>query len=190
MALNAPQQLQALKKVDWRKVASYANPQSVKDLDVFLDKLPARAGMNGIIAASVIWGIAGCALLLSYTKSLDLRELHKDLVEAEATRPSVPVLTYSPIPDSQVKDQVDKMKNVYKTLTFEMSSGTVTISANTTGDFIAWRSAISDLGFGGNGWRIQVKHLCAGRDCQGKPLQASLSVQQMDITIPEAKPVS
>jgi hypothetical protein len=191
MAINAPQQLNTLKKVDWRKVVSYANPQSVKDLDVFLDKLPARAGMNSIIAAAVIWGIAGAALLLAYTKSVDLRALHKDLATAEALRPTVPTISYAPIPDDQIKIQVEKLKTVYKSLTINVASGTVTITAGTTGDFNAWRSAIGDLSYGGNGWRVRIKQFCAGRECKdGKPLQASLSVQQMDITIPEAKPTT
>jgi hypothetical protein len=190
MAFNAPQ-IQSLKKVNWRKVASMANPDNVKDLDAFLDKLPARAGMNGIIAASVIWGIAGVALLLSYTKSVDIRGLHKEMAEAEALRPTVPVINYVNVDDATIRAHVEKMKKVYKTLAMEVSSGVVKVSAQSTRDFVAWRSAISDLSFGGSGWRIQVRNFCAGRECpEGKPLQADLSVQQLDITIPETKPAS
>ncbi len=192
MALPSPD-IQSLKKINWRKVASYANPQSVKDFDAFLDRLPQRAGMNGIIIASIIWGIAGAAILFAYTKSVDIQKLHEEMTQAEALRPTVPVISHIKVPDAQIKAQVEKMQAIYKGLSIDMSGSTVKISAASARDFAAWRAAIGDLAYGGIGWRVQVSELCAGRECSGTAgrsgaaLQAVLSVQQLDINLQGVK---
>ena len=121
------------------------------------------------------------------TKSLPDDESGKQLTEAEALRPPVPVVTYKTETDKEKSPQIEKMQNVYKALTIKLSNGTVTITANATRDFPAWRAAIGDVSFGGNAWRVQTKSLCAGRECKGQPLQASLSVQQLDISVPVEK---
>lgn len=186
MALSAPK-LPSIKGFDIAKLAKYANPQSIKDLDSFLDMLPVRAGMNGIIVAGVIWAIAGAALLMAYTKSVNLRELYKEMTATEGSLPTVPELSYIPISDTLIKPQIERMKKVYPNLVIEAAGGGVKITAASTREFGAWRAAIGDLAYGGSTWRVQVKELCAGRDCVGTPLQAVLSVQQLDIKIPEAK---
>jgi hypothetical protein len=150
--------------------------------------------MTGIIVASIIWGIAGAAILLAYTKSVDLQKLREEMTQAEALRPTVPQIAYSKISDAAIKVQVEKLKTVYRTLSIDGSAAEVKISAASTRDFSAWRAAIGDLGFGAAGWRVQVKELCAGRECEfagggkggGVALQAILSVQQLDINLPEA----
>jgi hypothetical protein len=186
MALSSPK-IPDLKKVNWRKVAAMANPESIKDLDTFLDKLPQRAGMNGIIAASIIWGIAGVAVLFAYTKSVNLQELRREMTQAEAMRPTVPTITYAAVSPEQIKNQIEKIKTLYKNITIEAQGDTVKITAVMTRDFPVWRAAIGDLGYGNSGWRVQVKEMCAGRDCEGGSLKAVLSVQQLNINIPDAK---
>lgn len=186
MAFSAPK-LPTAKGFNFRKLAKYANPESLKDLDVFLDNLPVRAGMNGIIVASIIWAIAGASLLVSYSKSVNLKELHKELTESQASLPKVPVISYSPISEALIRPHIARMKDVYKNLTIEITGTDVKIAAASTRDFAAWRAAIGDVSYGGNGWRVQLKEMCAGRDCQGVPLQAILSVQQLDIKIPDTK---
>lgn len=182
--------LPAMKGFDFAKLAKYANPETLKDLDVFLDNLPVRAGMNGIIVASIIWAIAGASLLVSYTKSVNLKELHKELTESRAALPTVPTLNYTPVSEALIKPHVTRMKDVYKNLTIDMSGADVKITAASTRDFASWRAAIGDVSYGGSGWRVQLKEICAGRDCVGTPLQAVLSVQQLDIKIPETKTAS
>lgn len=185
MAL-VPPTMQSLKNVNWRKVAAMADPQSVKDLDAFLDKLPQRAGMTGIIAASIIWGVAGLAVLFAYTNSVDLQQLRREMTQAEAMRPTVPTISYAPVSAEQVKQQADKIKALYKNVIIDVQGDTVTISAPMTRDFPAWRAAIGDLGYGNSGWRVQVKEMCVGRDCMGGSLKAVLSIQQLNINIPNA----
>lgn len=175
------------KGFNFAKYAKYANPDNLKDLDAFLDNLPTRAGMNGIIVASIIWGIAGAALLMTYTKSVNLKELRKELTETQAVTPSVPTIEYMPVSESLVRLHAEKMKKVYKNLTIEVLGSTIKVTAGTTRDFASWRAAIGDVAYGGSGWRVQMKSMCAGRDCQGSPLQAVLSIQQLDIKIPETK---
>ena len=111
-----------LKRVDWKRVAAYANPQTVKDLDSFLDKLPSRVGTTGIAMAAGIWVVAGLSLLVAYTKSVDLQDIRKQLTEAEALRPPVPVVTYKTVSDKEIMPQIEKMQNVYKALTIKLSN--------------------------------------------------------------------
>jgi hypothetical protein len=186
MALSSPK-IPNLNKVNWRKIFAMANPDSIKDLDVFLDKLPQRAGMNGIIAASIIWSVAGAAVLFAYTKSVNLQELRREMTQAEAMRPTVPTITFASVSPEQIKEQVEKIKALYKNVTIEAQGDTVKITAVLTRDFPAWRAAIGDMGYGNSGWRVRIKEMCAGRDCEGGSLKAVLSVQQLNINIPDAK---
>ena len=186
MALSAPKP-SSNSGFNFAKLMKYANPAAMKDLDVFLDNLPKRAGINGIIVASIIWGIAGAALLMTYTKSVNLKELRKELTESQALMPIIPTISYTSVSEALIKPHIDKMKTVYKNLTIEMSGPDIKIGAASTRDFASWRAAIGDIAYGGSGWRVQLKEMCAGRDCQGVPLHAVLSVQQLDIKVPETK---
>ena len=174
----------ALKNISWKKLLSYFNPQSVKDLDQFLDKLPVRAGMNSIIVASIVWAIAGAALLFVYNKSVDIQEMRKELSQAEALRPTVPTLLYKPVDVTAVTPHIDKIKKIYPKLQIVQNGSDVKILSQSTRDFSAWRSAINDIAYGATSWRAKVKTFCAGRDCVGGPLQAELSIQELDITMP------
>ena len=184
MKLDLSHSLDRLKKTDWKRVALYLNPQSVKDLDAFLDRLPKRVGITGLSIACGIWVAAGLSLLVAYTKSVDIQDVRKQLTQAEALRPSVPVISYKPVTDAEITPQIEKMKDVYKTLTITLSNGVINITASSTRDFPIWRTAIGDLSFGGSSWRIKTKSMCAGKECEGQPLQASLAVQQLDISVP------
>lgn len=186
MALSMPD-MGNIKKVNWRKVASFANPQSVKDLDHFLDKLPQRAGMNGIIVASIIWAIAGVSVLMAYTKSIDVQEVRKELAEAEALRPTVPAVKMTKVPAAAVKLHVDKVKELYKNIELQQAGDIIKVTSVSTRNFAEWRAAISDIAFGEVSWRLSVQEMCAGRECKGPSLQASVTVQRLDILYPEAK---
>lgn len=188
MAVDIKTWIERAQRIDWKRLAAYANPQSVKDLDSFLDKLPMRVGTKALYIAIAMWVIAAISLLATYTKSVNLQEMRREITQAEALRPSVPIVSYKPVSQGEITLQVEKMKNVYKTLTIKQSNGVVDIAATSTRDFPVWRAAIGDLSFGGNAWRVQTKMICAGRECKGQPLQASLAVQQLDISVPIAAP--
>ncbi len=145
MAFDSKAFMDRVQSVDWKRLASYANPQAVKDLDSFLDNLPVRVGSKALYIAISMWVLAAVFLLVAYTKSVNLQEVRREITQAEALRPSVPVVAYKPVPDGEIVRQVEKMKDVYKTLTIKQSNGVVDIAANSTRDFPVWRAAMGDL---------------------------------------------
>lgn len=172
----------SLEQFNWKKIVSYFNPQSVKDLDQFLDNLPARAGMNGIIVASIIWAIAGASLLFVYTKSVDIQEMQKEMTEAESMRPTVPMLVYKPLPPAVITPHIVKIKALYPKLQITQSGNDIKIISLSTREFPAWRAAINDIAYGSVNWRAQIKGFCTGRECDGgQPLQATLTIMELDI---------
>ncbi|MDB5478737.1 MAG: hypothetical protein JWM96_1232 [Alphaproteobacteria bacterium] len=179
--------LKPQKQMNWRKAMSYVSPESIKDLDRFLDNLPLRSGLNNIIAASVIWAIAGASLLFVYTRSVNIQELQKELTQAEALRPTVPLLTYTPVATEKIGPHVDKIKTVYPMLQIVQTGSDIKVIAKSTRDYALWRAAIDDIGFGGSDWNVKIKDFCAGRDCKNGPLLANLSVQQVNISLPAPK---
>lgn len=175
-----------LKQINWKKLSSYANPQAIKDLDQFLDRLPARVGMNNIIVASIVWAIAGASLLFVYTKSVDIQQMRKELTQAEALRPTVPVMSYTAVSAEAIAPHIAKIKTIYPRLEITQSGNEIKVISSSTREFVSWRAAINDIAYGANGWRAQVKDFCAGRECTGGPLQASLTIQELNITVPAA----
>lgn len=180
-------QLVALRDFDWRRLQRFTEPQAMKDLDQFLDNLPQRAGKNALMIAAAIWCLAAIGLFLVFHNAQSLKDIQKQLSIAEGTLITVPKLTYNPIDAQILRPTLEKLKKIYPSLIIEMQDGVaISVKASTTRDFPAWRAAIGDIAYGGQGWKIGVRTLCAGRDCKGEPLQASLLVQNVDIQIPEA----
>lgn len=188
-APSALSPLVALKDFDWRRLQRLTDPQTMKDLDAFLDHLPQRAGKNALIIAAVMWVVAAGALFLLFHDAKSLKDIQKQLSLAEANRITVPQLSYRPVDPAILKPIVEKLKKVYPSLTFELQNeGMIGVKALTTRDFPAWRSAIGDLAFGSPGWKLSVKKLCTGRGCASEPLQASIAVQEVMIQAPEPLP--
>ena len=61
-----------MKGFDFKQMKRITDPQAVKDLDRFLDKLPSNVGYNALIAAGITWALAGGALLFASTESTKL----------------------------------------------------------------------------------------------------------------------
>jgi hypothetical protein len=179
--------LVALRDFDWRRLQRLTDPQSVKDFDTFLDNLPERAGKNALIIAGSIWAIAAVGLFLLFHNAQSLKEIQKQLAIAEGTRIAVPQITYNPVDAQIIRPIVDKLKKIYPSLIIDVQDGSaIGIKAASTRDFTLWRSAIGDIAYGAPAWKLSVKKLCAGRDCQGEPLQVVIIVQNVDIALPPA----
>jgi hypothetical protein len=179
--------LVALKEFDWRRLQRLTDPQSMKDLDQFLDNLPVRAGKNALIIAVVMWVLAACGIFLLFHNTLSLREIQKQLSIAEGTRITVPQMAYNPVSPALLRPLVDKLKKIYPSLTIDNQNGNiVTIKGMTTRDFPLWRAALGDLAYGGPGWKLNVQKFCTGHGCKEAPLVASVMVQDVNIQLTAA----
>ena len=188
---TASSPLVALKDFDWRRLQRLADPQTMKDLDQFLDNLPLRAGKNALIIAAAMWFLAACALFLLFHNTLTLKDIQKQMSLAEGTQITVPQIAYGAVDLNLLKPIVEKLKKIYPSLTFDIQSdSTVTIKGTTTRDFPAWRAAIGDLAYGAPGWKLSVKKFCTGNGCLQAPLLAVISVQNVDIRMPVVTPTA
>lgn len=176
-----------LKKIDLSKVKKALGPQGVKDFDAFLDNLPKKAGNISLIAAGIIWVVAGLSILFAYTKSVQLHEIQSQLSEAEALKPTVPRLTYVTVRGAQLEKYVSKIKESYKNIGIELQkNGTIKVRAGATTQYPEWRAVIDSFAYGGRSWKVKFERMCVGRECVGAPLIAELKVETIDITIPNS----
>lgn len=174
-------------KFDWRKAQKILSPQAVKDLDRFLDNLPKRAGNLGLIAAGVIWMIAGLSILFAYTKSVQLHEIQTQLSEAEALKPTVPRLSHVSVNKAQLEQYVQKIRKSYSNIGIELQkNGLIKIRASSTAQYPEWRAVIDSFAYGGRSWKVKFEKMCVGRECSPVPLYAEVKIETIDVTIPKA----
>ncbi len=180
--------LKSDKKVNWGIVKRLFSSQTFKDFDKFLDALPRRAGLSPIIAAGVMWVAAGVSILFAYTKSMEMSEIQKQFLEAEALTPSVPKIEAIKISDAELEPFVLKLAKVYPNLRINFRrGGKVSVQANSTKLYTQWRAAIDHFSYGRSGWRVAVEEMCVGRECEGMPLFATIRIEQVSISVPQTK---
>jgi hypothetical protein len=171
----------ARQKIDWQLLLKkYTNPQSVKDLDRFLDALPLNAGYNALIAAGLAWLLAGTAVVFASIESGKISELHSELLKVEALKPPVPVISYIPIQQSALKGFAKKIENLYPGISIKSAKGILKISGDLR-HYAQFRGVISHVQSGGKSWNVDFKKLCVGRECKGPELQADLIVRTIKI---------
>lgn len=177
--------------MDLKKLESnfkkYTSPQAVKDFDAFLDAMPLNVGYNALIAAGLAWMLAGTAVWFASMETEKVSKLHTDLMEVEALRPPVPILIYSPVSTEVLLPLTKKIMDTYKGINIAVTGGDVNITATDTDYFPQFLAAISYLQRGGKNWKVRINTLCAGRECQGNRLQASLKVEMVRFGDPEVK---
>lgn len=172
-------------KFDIASFKRLTNPQSIKDLDKFLDALPLNVGYNALIAAGMAWVIAGAALLFASTQTAHINKLRTDLLAVEALKPPVPSIEYIPVSSQTLEPVRQKIEKTFKGTTLSIrSEGTVTLSANDSDYYPQFQAAISHLENSGRNWRVSIVSMCAGRECTGQPLQAELTVEVARINAP------
>lgn len=183
--MNMPQfDFKKLQKFDWRSLKKYTSPQASDDLNKFLEKLPANAGQTLLIIAAVAWGVAGILGLYVTVQIQQLTEMRAELQEAEALQPVVPTISDVAISSGEVSKFVESVENIYGGLELRASGSAVSLQAKSTGNFGQWREAIGHVQNGGSGWRVNVDHLCVGRECKPNPLSATLKINKVSVQNP------
>ena len=185
--MNMPQfDFKKLQKFDWRSLKKYTSPQASEDLNKFLEQMPANAGKTLLIIAAVAWGAAGILGLYVTVQIQKLTEMRAELEEAEALQPVVPTISDVAISSGEVAKFVENVENIYGGLDLRASGSAVSLQAKSTGNFGQWREAIGHVQNGGSGWRVNVDHLCVGRECKPNPLSATLKINKVSVQNPNS----
>lgn len=183
--LEVPQfDLKKLQSFDWRSLKKYTSSQSSEDLNRFLEAMPGNVGQTMLIIAAVAWGAAGALGLYVTVQLKQLTEVRAQLQEAEALKPIVPVISDEPIDTAAVTQFVESIKNIYRGVDIRVSGSSVQLNAKSTADFAQWREAVGHIQNGGSGWRVNVDHVCVGRECKSSPLSATLKINKVSVKNP------
>lgn len=176
------------RKLDFNALKRYTSPQAVKDFDAFLDAMPMNVGYNALIAAGLVWVMAGSAIMFTSMETEKVSKLHTDLMKVQALQPPVPVLKHIPVDKDQLKVLTDRISATFKGVSVTSNTpGSVSVSAQDTDYFPQFLAAISYLQRGGKNWKVRISTFCAGRDCQGNKLAAELKVEAVRLGEPEIK---
>lgn len=181
-SLNALKSLQSVNWLStWRKLT---NAQASNDFLKFMERLPQNSGQTMLIIAGVTWAAVGALGLFTTIQVQKLTETRAKLQEAQALKPIVPVIKDVAVNPQEVSDFLTRTANIYTTLEIKGQGSSITVTAPTTAQFAAFREAISHIQSGGSGWRVNIDRLCVGRECEGKPLSASLNINKVSVDKP------
>jgi hypothetical protein len=172
-------------KFDAGILKKLTDPKAAGDLNTFLEKMPQNAGQTVLIAAGIAWAMAGAAGLFTSIQAKELTELRSTHKEAAVLTPVVPLIKDVPISNAEVSAFVEKVKDSYKGLYFQVDGSTIIITADNPLKFNQFREAISHMQNGGSGWRVSLSKLCVGRECdENHKLAVALSVNKVSVENP------
>ncbi len=173
-----------MKALDWRVLNRYTNSQATKDLNKFLEKLPQHTGNGVLIAAGIAWALAAGLGLFTSIQVQQLTALKAKLVEAEALLPIVPVIKENPVDTNELEQFAKSAREYYKGLDIRVDTNKITVTSSGTDAFPLFREFLSQVPNGGQGWKITLDSMCAGRECKGSQLSATLKVNKITVDKP------
>lgn len=185
------EELQALKaksaaSFNWGKLQKYLNPQAIKDFDKLLDNMPVTVGYNAIVAAALMWLVAGGAFLFASNETKRATELRAELLAVEALKPPVPEVIYTPVSKAALEEMAKRVNEIgYPELTLRADADGVMKITGPTSALGSFRNAIGQMAFGDKNWRVELQTLCAGRECEGSGLSADLKISAARIVSSE-----
>jgi len=153
-------------KLDMNSLNKYFSAQSFNDLNAFIESMPLRAGYGVLIAAAIVWLMAGLAVVYATTVATNVAEIRTELIKTEASKPLVPKISEIKVSADEVKSFVEKVDPLYKDVIITSDNGNIKFNANSGRFFGAFREAINHAYNGGQGWRLSLQSLCVGRECE------------------------
>lgn len=172
-------------KIDIVTLKRYLSPGAYKDLDVFVEQLPMRAGQGLIIAGVAAWLMAGLAITYVTMQANHIMQLRADILKAEALKPTVPVINRAAADGKSVDEFAKKLAELYKQLSVSARGNRIELRAATTDKYGAFREAVGHAFNGGPGWRLSVDEMCVGRECEGNQgLYGTFSVFRLQVDKP------
>lgn len=172
-------------KFDAVTLKRYLSPHAYKDLDVFLEQLPVRAGQAVIIAGVAAWVMAGLSVTYVSMQIHKIMELRADILKAESLKPTVPIIAKIPIEGTEVEVFSKKLAELYPQITVLGAGSRLEIRAPTTDKYGAFREATGHAFNGGKGWRLGIENLCVGRECKaGGVVSGAFNVYRLRVDKP------
>jgi hypothetical protein len=175
----------SFKSIKWRSLQRYASPQSMDDLNRFLEKLPQHTGNSPLLAAGIAWLFAACIGLFTYMQVRDMTEMRIKLAETKALQPVVPKIKDKPADANDIKNFAAQLARTYTGLNIKPSGAAIQITSKSTANFAQFREAVGHVQNGGSGWRVSVDRLCVGRECKIDQLGAVLKITKVSIDKPQ-----
>ena len=174
-------------KFDVASIKRYVSPHAYKDLDVFIEQLPMRAGKTLLIAGLSAWVIAGLSIVYVVMQANSIMALRADILKAEALKPTVPIISKLPADAAEVADFAKKLGELYPQLTILGAGNRVEIRTFKTDMYGAFREAVGHAFNGGIGWRLDVEGLCVGRECPNNTaLYGAFTINRLRVDKPGA----
>ncbi len=172
-------------KFDKVTLQRFLSPNAYKDLDVFLEQMPMRAGNGIIIAGVVAWIAAGACVLYLSMQANNIMHLRADILKAESLKPTVPVITKVPADAAEIADFAKRLGELYPQITVRGVGNRIEIQGQATDKYGAFREAVGHTFNGGKGWRLTVEALCVGRECKANTgLNGAFSINRLRVDKP------
>jgi hypothetical protein len=172
-------------KIDKVALKRYFSPGAYKDLDVFLEQLPMRAGKLVIIAGVTAWLVAGCCIVYVVTQANHVMGLRADILKAETLKPTVPVITQVPVDGPEVDAFAKHLVELYPQIQVMAQGNRIEIRGQTTDKYGAFREAVGHTFNGGTDWRLNVEEMCVGRECKANTaLYGAFTVYRLRVDKP------
>lgn len=169
-------------KIDWTRIKKLSDPATFDDLNRFLEKMPDNTGKTILVITGIVWLCAGAIGLYANIQMQHLIDTKVRLEDLSALKPEVPKVQTVPVSHSELKKFVEKIDPLYKNLRLTLNGSDITITSSATRHFTEFRESIGHISNGGQGWRISVKEMCAGKECESNQLHAVISVSRVNIS--------
>lgn len=171
-------------KFDIGQIKKLLSPHAYKDMDSFVREMPMRAGQTILIAGGVVWMIAAAGFVFTTVESEKIAKLRADVFKAEALKPVVPTIVNRPVDAEALKEFALVANQQYPNVEISTSAEKITLKATDLQSYWSWREAVGHVFNGGAGWRLSIDSLCAGRECKDGALNATFSVNTLEVQQP------
>ena len=162
-------------------VNKYLSPQSMMDMNRFLEELPARAGYGVLIAGGIVWLIAGLGIVYATTLAQNVSDIRTELIKTEALKPVVPTISTQSVSSDDITKFAARINPLYRDVNISALRNTLSLTSSSGRYFGAFREAMNHAYNGGTRWRLAIDYLCVGRECQNGFLQGSFKVNTLSI---------
>ncbi len=172
-------------KFDTATLKRFLSPHAYKNLDVFVEQMPLRAGQAAVIAGIASLVLACLSVTYVVMQANNIMALRADILKAEALKPTVPVINKAPVADAEVANFIKKIEELYPQINMIPVASRVEIRSSAIDKYGAFREAVGHMFNGGKGWRITVEEMCVGRECKNNtPIFGAFTVHMLRVDKP------
>ncbi|MBU6236071.1 MAG: hypothetical protein KGQ41_09515 [Alphaproteobacteria bacterium] len=161
------------------------SPHAYKNLDVFVEQIPLRAGYAAVGAGAICLLLACLSITYAVLQANNVMTLRADILKAEALKPTVPVINKVPVADTDAQAFAKRLKDFYPQLEVNSSGARIEMRSGQIDKYGAFREAVGNVFNGGKGWRITVESMCVGRECKNNtPIFGAFTIHTLRVDKP------